>query len=153
MKRSLPETVLGAVVVLVAGAFLTYSYRVADVGTGSGVGGLKPGDNIQVSGVKVGRVAAVELVPDSYLARVHLNIRDGYAFPTDTAAKISSESLLGGLYLSLDPGAEEETLKDGGKIQFTQAAQNLEDLLGQFIFSLKDEKDKKDAEPTEIAEP
>ena len=61
--------------------------------------------------------------------------------------------MLGGLYLSLDPGAEEETLKDGGKIQFTQAAQNLEDLLGQFIFSLKDEKDKKDAEPTEIAEP
>jgi phospholipid/cholesterol/gamma-HCH transport system substrate-binding protein len=165
MKRSLPETVLGAVVVLVAGAFLTYSYRVADVGAGSGaegytltadfssVGGLKPGDNIQVSGVKVGRVAAVELVPDSYLARVHLNIRDGYEFPTDTAAKISSESLLGGLYLSLDPGAEEETLKDGGKIQFTQAAQNLEDLLGQFIFSLKDEKDKKDSETTEIVEP
>lgn len=154
MKRSLPETLLGAVVIVVAGVFLTYSYRVADQGTGAGyeitadfsnIGGLKPGDNVQVSGVKVGTVERVDLLPDNnYLARVTLSIREGFSFPSDTAALISSQSLLGGLYLSLEPGAEEDMIPAGGKIQYTQAPQNLEQLLGQFIFSMSDEKDKKE---------
>jgi phospholipid/cholesterol/gamma-HCH transport system substrate-binding protein len=53
---------------------------------------------------------------------------------------ISSESLLGGRYLSLEPGAEEDMIAPGGRIQYTQAPQNLEQLLGQFIFSMQGEK-------------
>lgn len=149
MKRSIAETVLGAVVLLVAGAFLTYSYKTADIGNTdgyevtadfSGIGGLKPGDKVQISGVKVGNVKTVELLPETYLARVHLNIDSGYRLPSDTAAMISSESLLGGLYMSLEPGADEDTIQPGGHIQYTQAPQNLEQLLGQFIFSMQDEK-------------
>lgn len=34
-------------------------------------------------------------------------------------------------------------LKEGGEIQYTQAPQNLEELLGKFIFSMQD-KDKKE---------
>lgn len=151
MKRSIAETVLGAIVILVAGLFLSYSIKTADIGHQdgymvtadfSGVGGLKAGDSVQISGVKVGTVAAVELLPDTYLARVHLNIRNGYDLPTDTAALISSESLLGGLYLALEPGAEEDMIENGGAIQYTQAPQNLEQLLGQFIFSMQNDKDK-----------
>ncbi len=149
MKRSIAETVLGALVVLVAAAFLIYSLKTADVGNNGGyqimadfssVGGLKPGDDVQISGVKVGSVSDVELMADTYLARVHMTIRDGYNIPTDTAALISSESLLGGQYLALEPGADEEKLAPGGLIQYTQAPQNLEQLLGQFIFSIQDEK-------------
>lgn len=149
MKRSVAETVLGAVVIVVAGLFLAYSVETADIGDTdgyrvyadfSGVGGLKPGDSIQISGVKVGTVGAVELLPETFLARVHLNIRKGYQLPTDTAALISSESLLGGLYLALEPGADDEIIENGGQIQFTQAPQNLEQLLGQFIFSMQDDK-------------
>lgn len=149
MKRSIVETVIGAVVIAVAVFFLAYSYKIANVSSGDGysvmadfstVGGLKAGDSVEISGVKVGSVAAVELVPDTYLARVHLNISKDYKLPVDTAAMISSESLLGGLYLSLEPGAEEEYIKSGGKIEYTQAPQNLEQLLGQFIFSMQNDK-------------
>lgn len=149
MKRSVAETVLGAIVVVVAGSFLWYSIKTADIAHQdgymvtadfSGVGGLKVGDSVQISGVKVGNVAAVELLPESYLARVHLNIREGYQLPIDTAALISSESLLGGLYLALEPGAEEEMIEAGGAIEYTQAPQNLEQLLGQFIFSMQNDK-------------
>ncbi|MBI1301289.1 MAG: outer membrane lipid asymmetry maintenance protein MlaD [Alphaproteobacteria bacterium] len=149
MKRSLAETILGAVVILVAGLFLVYGIKTADIDTEAGykitadftnVGGLKAGDNIQISGVKVGTVSDIELLPETYLARVHLNIRDGYELPIDTAALISSESLLGGLYMSLEPGADEQMIEKGGSIQYTQAPQNLEQLLGQFIFSIQDEK-------------
>lgn len=151
MKRSLAETVLGAVVVIVAALFLAYSIETGDVGSTEGykitadfssVGGLKPGDAVQISGVKVGTVSRVELLSDTYLARVHMTIREGYKLPTDTAALISSESLLGGLYLALEPGADEMMLENGETIQYTQAPQNLEQLLGQFIFSMQNDKEK-----------
>ncbi len=152
MKRSIAETILGAVVLIAAGLFLAYSVKTADIATTDGynitadfssVGGLKPGDVIQISGVKVGTVSSVELMPDTYLARVHMNIRNGHHLPTDTAALISSESLLGGQYLALEPGAEEDMIEPGGNIQYTQAPQNLEQLLGQFIFSMQGDKEEK----------
>ncbi len=152
MKRSIAETVLGAVVIAVAGFFLMYSIETANVASTDGynvtadfssVGGLKAGDSVQISGVKVGAVSQIELLPETYLARVHININNGYELPLDTAALISSESLLGGLYMSLEPGADEEIIEDGGNIQYTQAPQNLEQLLGQFIFSMQDDKEDK----------
>lgn len=150
MKRSVIETVLGAVVLLVAGFFLAFSYDTANVGSVdgyrvsadfSGIGGLKAGDDVQISGVKVGSVTEVELDPETYLARVHLSIDSGVKLPLDTAALISSESLLGGRYLALEPGGEEDMLEAGDVIEFTQAPQNLEQLLGQFIFSMQTEDD------------
>lgn len=146
MKRSVIETILGAVVLVVAAMFLMYGYKMGNVSDKggftvtadfAGIGGLKPGDDVQISGVKVGTVTEVELMPDSYLARVHMSVLPGLELPTDTAALISSESLLGGRYLALEPGADEEFIANGGHIQYTQAPQNLEQLLGQFIFSMQ----------------
>ncbi|MCF8496042.1 MAG: outer membrane lipid asymmetry maintenance protein MlaD [Alphaproteobacteria bacterium] len=167
MKRSLIETILGAAVLFIAGAFLLYSYKAGGVATPegyevsadfSGIGGLQAGDDVQISGVKVGAVTLVELVPDSFLARVHMSIAPSLQLPTDTAALISSQSLLGGRYLALEPGGDEETIPNGGRIAYTQAPQNLEQLLGQFIFSMKDGKDQKkdkvnESDGDEIHEP
>lgn len=153
MKRSLVETILGAVVLLAAGLFLLYSIKTADIADTDGyevtadfsnVGGLKPGDIVQISGVKVGSISSIELLPESYLARVHINIREAYQLPLDTAALITSEGLLGGQYMALEPGAEEDMIASGGTIQYTQAPQNLEQLLGQFIFSMQDDKNSDD---------
>ncbi len=151
MKRSIIETVLGAVVLFTAASFLVSSYSKANVGAPngynivanfSGIGGLKAGDDVQISGVKVGTVKSVELNQDNYLARVTVTVDNKIKLPIDTAALISSESLLGGRYLSLEPGADEEMLEADGQIQFTQAPQNLEQLLGQFIFSMQTDDDK-----------
>ena len=151
MKRSTVETVLGALVIGVAGVFLVFSYNTANVGAGSGgyevvahfsgIGGLQAGDDVQISGVKVGQVSNVELDSENYLARVHIMVGGDVQLPLDTAALISSESLLGGRFLALEPGAEEEFIKPGGTIEYTQAPQNLEQLLGQFIFSQQQGED------------
>lgn len=160
MTRSMIETLLGAAVLAVAGYFLFFSYSTANVGSPggyqvyadfAGVGGLKTGDSVQISGVKVGRVGTVQLAPETYLARVYIDLDSELKLPTDTAALISSESLLGGRYLSLEPGADEEVIPSGGRIQYTQAPQNLEQLLGQFIFSMQG--DKKDEKSSDNAEP
>lgn len=150
MKRSIFETILGAVVIAVAVVFLVFGLKTANVSTAaqgyavsadfSGIGGLKPGDSVQVSGVKVGSVAKVELDPQTYLARVTMMLRKDVRLPADTTAAISNESLLGGRYLALSPGGEEEIIAPGGKVKYTQAPQNLEELLGKFIFSVQDEK-------------
>lgn len=154
MKRSVIETVLGAVVLVVASVFLVFSYNTADVkkvsgyeisADFSGIGGLAVGDEVQISGVKIGSVIGVELDPGTYLAHVRMSIEPGVEIPEDTAALISSESLMGGKYLQLEPGGSEDMLANGGRVQYTQAPQNLEQLLGQFIFSMQGNK-KSDGE-------
>ena len=73
MKRSVIETVLGAVVLFVAGFFLIFSYNTANVKSVSGyditadfsgIGGLQVGDDVEISGVKVGSVVSVDLDPE-----------------------------------------------------------------------------------------
>lgn len=145
MKRNIIETILGAVVLIVAVVFLSFSYSSANVGDVdgymlsadfSGTGGLKPGDAVQISGVKIGTVSKIELNPENYRARVYMDVNDSVKLPDDTAALISSESLLGGKYMELQPGGSEDFLAAGGQIIYTQAPQNLEQLLGKFIFSM-----------------
>lgn len=149
MRRSVVETVLGAVVLLVAATFLAYSYKAGGAkkvhgyeltASFSGVGGLAVGDDVAISGVKIGSVKAVLLDPKTYLAIVHMTIDPSIKLPVDTAAAISSQSLLGGHFMALEPGAEDEMLKPGDRIQYTQAPQNLEDLLGKFIFNASSNK-------------
>lgn len=151
MKRNVIETVLGAVVLLVAVVFLGFSYSAADVGDVdgyditadfTGTGGLNIGDAVEISGVKVGVVSKIALKPEDYMARVTMEINDSVKLPDDTSAFISSESLLGGKYLELQPGGSEEMLGSGGHIEYTQAPQNLEQLLGKFIFSMDSKKDE-----------
>ena len=155
MSRSVIETVLGAIVLIGAFVFLVFSYSKGDAGevTGyritadfSGIGGLKIGDDVQISGVKIGQVAGIMLDPQSYLARVTMEIDNNIKLPDDSSATISSQSLLGGKYMALEPGASEDILKDGGRIEFTQAPQNLEEILGKFIFSAADKKNGDAAE-------
>ncbi|MCB9990055.1 MAG: outer membrane lipid asymmetry maintenance protein MlaD [Rhodospirillales bacterium] len=150
MKRSVIETVLGAVVLFVAGFFLVFSYNTANVKSVkgyeisadfSGIGGLAVGDDVQISGVKIGSVTGVTLDAETYLAKVTMSIDPDVMLPEDTAALISSESLLGGRYLALEPGAAEDPIPPGGRVPYTQAPQNLEQLLGQFIFSMQNDDD------------
>lgn len=153
MKRNVIETVLGAVVLIVAGLFLVFSYSTANVGAVDGyqlkarftsTGGLGIGDDVVISGVKVGAIDKIDLDKETYLAEVYMDIDPRYQLPSDTAAFITSESLLGGRYMQLEPGAAEDIIPAGGVIQYTQAPQNIEQLLGQFIFSMQDGKEKND---------
>lgn len=149
MKRNLIETALGVVVIAIAIGFFVYSYEEADIGEVIGyeltasfadTGGLSNGDDVRVSGVKVGTIKDIELDTETYLANVIMQVEKDVLLPLDTGALISSESLLGGRFLLLQPGADENYLEDGDEVEFTQAPQNLEQLLGKFIFSVQDSK-------------
>lgn len=147
MKRNVVEMVLGAVVLVIAAGFLVFSYSAADLKSTDGyeisatfteIGALRLGSDIRMSGVKIGSVSSLKLDPESYLARVTMNIDSHVQLPDDSSAIIASEGLMGGNFLSIQAGGSEDYLKEGGRIEYTQDAQNLEKILGQFIFSLQD---------------
>jgi phospholipid/cholesterol/gamma-HCH transport system substrate-binding protein len=56
------------------------------------------------------------------------------SLPTDTHAKIVSESLLGGMVVVLEPGGDAKMLPPGGEIQMTQGAIPLSELIAKFMF-------------------
>lgn len=157
MKRNIVETVLGAIVLVIAIGFFIYGTSKTDAGQSDGytitaqftdIGSLGEGDNVKISGVKVGTVSGIALDPVLYNAVVSMVIQNDVKLPYDTAARISSVGLLGGTYLALDVGGEEDVLAEGDAIEITQSAQNLEQLLGKFIFSLQDSDDDEDSTDT-----
>src|SRR5262249_18413642 len=77
--------------------------------------------------------------PNEYLVDIKMSIKPDVQLPADTMAMIASESLLGGKYMSLEPGVEDDMIKtDGsGRITRTQAPMRLDDLIGQLIYGSK----------------
>jgi phospholipid/cholesterol/gamma-HCH transport system substrate-binding protein len=78
---------------------------------------------------------------------VSLSVRNDLKLPKDSAAIITSESLLGGKYLSLQAGGDETMLQPGETITITQSSVSLEELLGKFIFSIANVKKDGEASP------
>lgn len=151
MQRNVVETILGAVVLLVALAFMFFFYRTTDITPASGyelvaefdkIDGLETGSPVRIGGVRIGQVTNFELDKKNYRAVVHMNIDNGIQLPADTSAVIASAGLLDGKFLTLQPGNEEEMLQPGGRIEYTQSTASLEQLLGQVVFSMTKEKDK-----------
>ncbi len=149
MRRSVLETLTGAAVLLAAAAFVFFAYSTADLGRGGGyeitaefdnIGGLAVGDDVRMSGIKVGTVSGQRLDKETFTALVTFSIDPSVKLPTDSSVKIASESLLGGKYAQLTPGAEDDTIPPGGSIRFAQSSVSLEDLIGRFIFGGADDK-------------
>jgi len=104
------------------------------------IGGLKVRSPVAASGVRVGQVVAIAYDLDGYEARVTMSIDPQYdKFPTDTAASVLTSGLLGEQFIGLQPGAEEEFLKAGSEIELTQSALVLEQIIGQFLYSMAEE--------------
>lgn len=154
MQRNLAETVLGAAVLLIAGGFLFYfsqninrapsdGYQLTAAFTKSD--GIDVGTVVRVSGITVGKVTGLKLNTETYQSEVGMTIDNGVKLPVDTAAVIASAGMLDGKFISLEPGADEETLKDGDRLEYTQSPPGLEQLLGQVIFSLNKDDKKGDA--------
>ena len=100
------------------------------------IGGLKVRSPVTVSGVRVGRVAAIDYDDEAFEAVVTLRIKSSYdGFPEDTSASIFTAGLLGEQYIALEPGGSMDNLVDGDRLQLTQSALVMEQIIGQFLYS------------------
>ena len=144
MQRNMLETVMGALVLLTAVAFVSLAYEAANIRGTDGyeleaefgaTGGLSVGDDVRISGIKVGRISRQELDPVTYAARIVMSLDERIRIPADSSARITAASLLGGNYLELIPGADEDMMQPGEVIYDTRDPVSLTDLLGKAVFS------------------
>ena len=144
MQRNTLETLMGAIVLAAAAGFVTLVYEAADIKGDGGyeiiaefgsTGGLSVGDDVRISGIKVGRIIEQGLDPVTYSARIEMAIASDVQIPADTSARITTASLLGGNYLELMPGADNEMLASGAVIYDTRDPVSISDLLGKMVFS------------------
>jgi len=153
MRVNMVEAVMGAVVLVIASFFLVFAYTTGKGGIYTGyplnaefdrIDGLSVGNDIRISGVKVGSIVRIDVDPKTYLAQVAFTVRNGLVLPVDTVAEITSESLMGGKYIALVPGGNEKNLAPGEKITYTQSSVSFEALLGKYLFSGNEKEKEKE---------
>ncbi len=143
MQSNTVETLIGALVVLVAAGFLVFAYGTTSSGSISGydlkarfssADGINSGTDIRLHGVKIGTVSSVGLDPKTYAAIVHLSLRSDIRIPDNSSIKITSAGILGSSYLAIQPGGSDKMLAAGGEIVNTQGSVDLMSLIGRAIY-------------------
>jgi phospholipid/cholesterol/gamma-HCH transport system substrate-binding protein len=99
------------------------------------IGGLKKQAAVKSAGVVVGRVKDINFDGNSYQARVVMAIEVQHQFPKDSSLKILTSGLLGEQYIGIEAGAEVKVLAEGDKVQDTQSAVVLENLISKFLYN------------------
>jgi len=149
MRMRTVEISVGAFVLAGALALIFLAVKVSGVNLAQGsdsyvvqarfddVAGLRLRAKVSMAGVTVGRVAGIEvdMVYGEALVSLEIHGEPGN-LSLDTGAQILTEGILGARYVSLLPGADEETLADGDFIEETQGALVLENLVGDLITRL-----------------
>lgn len=105
------------------------------------VSGLKNGAVIEMAGVQIGTVSAIDLDTTRYLAKVSLKVDNDIELSDDTIASVKTAGIIGDKYINLLPGGSEDILVEGDTIYNTESSLDLESLVSKYIFgSNNDEK-------------
>lgn len=152
MNKKPVETIMGIVVIVIAALFLLFAYRVSDLQVVKGytvtahflkVGGLTIGSDVRINGIKVGTVVSQKLNPEDYVAEIQMSLAPDIKLPKDSVAVIAGDGLMGNKYIKIEPGKDSEVLVDGDELTKTKDFKTLEDMVGEIIFMVTDNGDKK----------
>ncbi len=147
MRRKSIEIWVGIFIILGLAALTMLAVQVSNAGGAGGptfritanfsnVGGLNAKAPVMIGGVRVGRVGGITIDKETYDAVVAMDIDTRYDnLPIDTSAAILTAGLLGSQYIGLRPGAEDLYLEQGDRLEITQSALQLEEIIGRFLFS------------------
>ena len=141
MRESLFETLIGVLVVAVAGVFLFFSLQQRSDASPrdsytltakfNRVDGISTGSDVRMAGVKVGTVSDIKLDPKTYKALVTFTMKNGIKVPDDSTAQVLSDGLLGGAYLGIMVGGSFGYIEPGGQIEFTRGSVDLLTVLSE----------------------
>lgn len=149
MKRLNVDVGVGLFMVVGFAAFVYLAVRLGDLpwleaasypvtASFTSISGLRVGASVETAGVAIGKVQAIDLDPQSYEATVRLAIDALVKLPEDSIASIRTAGIIGDRYVNIAPGGAEEMLAAGGRIEETEAAINLEELVSKYIFEKKE---------------
>jgi phospholipid/cholesterol/gamma-HCH transport system substrate-binding protein len=149
MKSNTFEAIVGAFVIIISVVFLFFGFSTMKIQNSDSynvsalfnrIDGIKIGSDIRMSGIKIGTVVSQELDNSSFEAKVLMSIDSKILIPDDSSAKITSDGLLGGNYISIEPGGSDIYLLNNEEIFFTQGSVDLIGLVGEALFSVEEEK-------------
>ena len=135
------ETLIGAAVVAVALVIAALAYYRTGAGGPSGyevnarlakVDGLAVGTDVRLAGIKVGSVSGLVLDPKTYLVTVQMDIRNDIKLPLDSSILVTQAGFLGGQYLSITPGGDEQNMAAGAFFESAQGSIDVMNLVGRF---------------------
>ncbi len=106
--------------------------RIAIEATIGDIGGLSVRAPVRIGGVKIGQVSAIGLDEESR-PKVTLAVDAGVAISTDSTAAIRTAGLLGDQFISVELGAEDETLQSGEAFTYTESAFSIDKLVGRLV--------------------
>jgi phospholipid/cholesterol/gamma-HCH transport system substrate-binding protein len=137
------ETAIGAVALVVAALALWLASaggKAAQAGNGylltarfDQVDGLSTGSPVFLSGIQVGSVLKIELVPGALKPLVTMSVRRDLAIPNDSAVLVMSDGMLGAKFVRIEPGSETESLKPGERFQSVQDSVIVEQILQKIV--------------------
>jgi len=99
------------------------------------IGGLKKQAAVKSAGVVVGRVRDIQFDDKNFQAKVVLALDVRFQFPKDSSLKILTRGLLGEQYIGIEAGSDSVNLVQGDKVQSTQSAVVLENLISRFLYN------------------
>ena len=96
--------------------------------------GLKKGAHVEIAGVSVGKVIDIIFDPETYLAEVHIALKNNIQIPDDSIASIRTSGIIGEKFLKISPGGSESIIEPNMVILETEPSINLEELISKYIF-------------------
>jgi phospholipid/cholesterol/gamma-HCH transport system substrate-binding protein len=143
MAENTGEVLVGGAVLAVAIGFLVYAGQATGFGASAGgypltasfrsAEGISVGSDVRLAGVKIGTITELALNPTTFRADARISVNKGIDLPSDSAIVISSEGLLGGSFVEIQPGGSPINLEPGDEIEDTQSAVSLMTLLLRFV--------------------
>ena len=145
MKANYFETILGFITILISFIFL---FKLISVNSNDSsekyydlnakflkVGGLIVGNDVKMSGVKIGVVNKVYL-DDDFLANVEFKVFSNIKIPQESVIAISSDGILGNKYLSVIPMNRDskDFFKQGDNFVDVVDFESIEDQVSKIIF-------------------
>ncbi len=145
MKQNYIETILGGITFLIAISFL-FEFINANSDKKSRdsyllkakfikVGGIMIGNDVKMSGVKIGVVSNVRL-DEEYFAEVTFKVYSRIKIPKEVSIEVSNDGILGNKYLSISPINRDDKnfLNANSEIKNVKDFESIEDQVSRIIF-------------------
>ena len=103
------------------------------------VDGINIGSSVRLAGTSIGHVSDIQL-DEYYRVRMTFTLNKDVPLPLDSAAMIETNGLLGGKYIEVLPGGQEELMESGDYFFYTQDVLLIDELLDRFLSLMRIKK-------------
>ena len=140
LSRDTVEILVGAVALIAFALFVVFAFTVNQHAVNGyrlyavyrHIDGLALHADVRLAGIRIGEVTGESTAPNDN-ARLTLTVRSGVQIPSDSAAIIASEGLLGAKFVKIDPGGDPVNLKPGATFEYVQDSVDFERLLERVV--------------------